>query len=427
MYTPMHRELGLPASIPLDWSLIQRVVEAKMHEQRDLDFKMIGYNSQDPHSASELAKDLCAMANSGGGWIICGIRTDPKKDIAEELTPFTIDKNTDQNIYRIAWTNVQPSLSEVKIHAISSPDEKWIYAIEVPPTELFPHLCLYQKGNESYPFYAPIRNGSSTVGLTEPELRRLYRESYQLKKDKEANEKQLYDEFAEYGQIYDGLTFIFMGIPEYLVENRLDQATINQSLDGIKTNQYRYDNNGLWLLRNFGDEFARSRRGLRSWVLRNERDMDQHRYWRLELKDNGILRIAIQLGGWIGCEDWSEYPAGTKNQASQRFIEDALVEAYAFLVKCQQKWHPYTYKITAGLSGPAEMPLIIRGVEAWYRGDRSQLIPESASKQIYHFQPISAYLDINADDKERLHVLSSLGEDIINQGEISLLQSIIAE
>lgn len=52
MYTPMHRELGLPASIPLDWSLMQRIVEAKMHEQRDLDFKMIGYNSQDPHSAS---------------------------------------------------------------------------------------------------------------------------------------------------------------------------------------------------------------------------------------------------------------------------------------------------------------------------------------------------------------------------------------
>ncbi|MDY4196406.1 MAG: hypothetical protein SOX70_04115 [Peptoniphilaceae bacterium] len=33
---------------------MRRVVEAKMHEQRDLIFKMIGYNSQDPHSDSEL-------------------------------------------------------------------------------------------------------------------------------------------------------------------------------------------------------------------------------------------------------------------------------------------------------------------------------------------------------------------------------------
>lgn len=413
MFTPIHRELGLSGSEVLNWDLMQRVVGEHIHEQRDLDFKMVAYNSQDPAVVDELAKDLCAMANSGGGWIICGIRADKKKDIAVELTPFDIDKNTAQNIHRVARTHVQPALMDIRIHTIESPEGKWLFAIEIPPSDFIPHLCLYKKRNDSYPFYAPVRNGPSTIGLTEPEIRRLYREAMSLSKTRIDKEDELFDEFAQYGDIYGGLTFIMTAFPDVQTENRLNEFDVVSEFNRLHVTAWTRKNNGVWLLDHAG---GKTTRGYRSWVIRHEYDEHQQRYWRVEISDRGVIRVAIRLGGWqLGDDSYGYYPVGKPNQAPQGHIEDALIEAFALVVKSQRQWYARNYKIVVGLSGLDKHPIVIRRMDPSLV---NRLQPEDTNKVIHKFHRVHGFLEKDAAEDEQLSVLYKLAEDIVNQGEI---------
>ncbi len=417
MFTPIHRELGLPSSYPLNWSLMEKVVAENLSEKRDLDFKIGLYNSNDSNVNDEIAKDLCAMANSGGGWIICGVRTDSVTDCAMELTPFSVDKNSEINLHRVARSSVQPPLMDIKIHPIKSPDERYIYAIEIPVTEVSPHLCLYKKGNDKYPFYAPIRNGASTIGLTEPELRRMYRESFLSLKERSENERNLYEEFSEYGEFYEGLTYVLVAIPEVLRTQRQEKQFIldvfcNRDADMFRRSEFKYKPSLL-------NRYANTpiRRGYRSWVIHNENEVGEHYKWRVEIADNGIIRCAIKLSGKeVREEAQDDSSLGIFNQAPQPLIENALIESFSVVIQSQTHWYPCNYKIRTGLSGIKSVPLVIRRTDQF---NRSQVRPEKESKQIIHFKPVDGFLEQTGNYQQNLQVLYQLAEDIVNQGEIT--------
>ena len=72
MFTPIHRALGLePGDLTLE--LIEKAIEAGLEETSDLDWKKDPYNPLKPAWFDEVAKDIAAMANSGGGWIVFGV------------------------------------------------------------------------------------------------------------------------------------------------------------------------------------------------------------------------------------------------------------------------------------------------------------------------------------------------------------------
>ncbi len=71
MFTPLHRALGL-APGPFDLDLVRQAVEGKVKEESDLDWKQNSYHPQNPTWQDEAAKDIAAMANSGGGWVVFG-------------------------------------------------------------------------------------------------------------------------------------------------------------------------------------------------------------------------------------------------------------------------------------------------------------------------------------------------------------------
>ena len=65
MFTPIHRALGLePGNISID--LLVKAVERSVEETGDLDWKRVAYDSRRPGWDEEAAKDIAAMANSGG-------------------------------------------------------------------------------------------------------------------------------------------------------------------------------------------------------------------------------------------------------------------------------------------------------------------------------------------------------------------------
>lgn len=71
-FTPLHRWLGRENE-PLSIELLDAAVNVDLEEKSDLDFKLTSPSAA-KLSQSDLAKDIAAMANSGGGMLLFGIR-----------------------------------------------------------------------------------------------------------------------------------------------------------------------------------------------------------------------------------------------------------------------------------------------------------------------------------------------------------------
>lgn len=105
VFTPLHRWLGRDPQ-PLTIELLDAAVGANLEERADLDFKL------DPPSASalaqsDLAKDFAAMANSGGGMLVFGVRDSGSRAVeAPGVQPdFTADTYV-RDLRRVALNRV---------------------------------------------------------------------------------------------------------------------------------------------------------------------------------------------------------------------------------------------------------------------------------------------------------------------------------
>ena len=84
MFTPIHRVLGLePGNISIN--LFKQAVEHSVEETADLDWKQVAYDSRKPRWDEEAAKDIAAMANSGGGWIVFGIEGSSELSVGDRV------------------------------------------------------------------------------------------------------------------------------------------------------------------------------------------------------------------------------------------------------------------------------------------------------------------------------------------------------
>ena len=107
MFTPIHRALGLEAS-DLSLDLIEQTVEHGVEESNDLDWKKTPYNVKHPKWDEEAAKDIAAMANSGGGWIVFGVDEDGTNNAASRINAVEWSADTQQRLLRTAYSKIGP-------------------------------------------------------------------------------------------------------------------------------------------------------------------------------------------------------------------------------------------------------------------------------------------------------------------------------
>lgn len=107
IFTSIYQALGIePGDLSL--RLIEQAVEHGVRETGALDWKTNVYDPRKPQWDDEAAKDIAAMANSGGGWIVFGVADDSETSAAMDISPIQWNVDMQQRILRVAYVRIGP-------------------------------------------------------------------------------------------------------------------------------------------------------------------------------------------------------------------------------------------------------------------------------------------------------------------------------
>lgn len=181
--TPIHAILGETTGT-LSFELIERACAEAVAERGDLDWKRqlpLTADKSDSKAMEyqqlELAKDIAAMANSGGGMIVYGVAetAGAGTSAAQGVVPIgAVDENTVRDIRRVAGNLVYPPVTALDLIPLapSGDADSGVLVMLVPDSPDRPHLVHPKNGTDW--FGAPYRHGPDTVWMVERQLARAY-------------------------------------------------------------------------------------------------------------------------------------------------------------------------------------------------------------------------------------------------------------
>ncbi|MFE3105219.1 AlbA family DNA-binding domain-containing protein [Nocardia tengchongensis] len=154
-------------------------VARKIPEAEDLDFKQALYENTTV-AKQELAKDVSALANAGGGILILGV-TD-QNSAADSLTPLPLSAGEAERMQKICHYQIRPFLPGVHVKLVPEPADPDVgyYVISVPRSADAPHAVIRggnDNGDGTLLSYA-LRDGQTTRYLAEAEIARRYRDRF---------------------------------------------------------------------------------------------------------------------------------------------------------------------------------------------------------------------------------------------------------
>lgn len=411
VFTPIHRALGLEAgNASID--LIQQAIDRRVEETSDLDWKQAVYNSRKPNWDEEAAKDIAAMANSGGGWIVFGVKEGGDTNAASEIVPIAWSAAEQQRILRTAYAKVGPPVIGIEFYDIPCGDEggRSVVMMRVPDSADAPHFA--RKGDNA--FVAPRRNGPHTVYMSDREIERGFRERFQHVDDRERLLQDRYERACEALRPENGVFLALAAVP-------FEQLTRREPAAADRVYRYRDDpllpaRAGLRAPRNWW-EGGEIKKGLHQWIIRACKGV--HRKFRKFLCDDATVLGAYQLGLLVSDEDWSDqYPVGLTNHCRAVDIETALIDHVTLLRSHAKERQAHGgFRMRAGLVGIAGKPIVIREMDDC----TDRLRDADDMEPIMRFQPITIELDPLVEIEELLPVINDLARDLVSQGGVEYL------
>lgn len=180
--SPIHLALGMPPS-EITLALIDSAISNGVAEASDLDWKAKLPNFKAPESAHEFAKDVAAMANTAGGYIVYGVEENDGKAAAR--ADVDISETVQQRMLQAAHTHIRPLVVGVSFLAIqnSAAAGTGVLVMRVPSSPDAPHQ-VGQDGTGKVGF--PYRNGAHTGFFREHELARAYRDRFVWREGEQA-------------------------------------------------------------------------------------------------------------------------------------------------------------------------------------------------------------------------------------------------
>lgn len=417
MFTPIHRALGLePGNLTLE--IIKKAVEEGLEETADFDMKRVVPNLKEDKSKQEIAKDIAAMANSGGGWIIYGVG-EGASDIAGSIHPCEWTATEEQQMLNIAYTKIDPPVVGLEFNKISCGEnsDKKLVLMHIPDSVDAPHFARAEKNN----FSAPRRNGPHTKPMTYRDIERGFRERFQRGVEQEKTIQGYFEQAAEALNPEQG---VFLAIAAVPVTPKISATPVSEE------SMYQYANQKLnpEFLHNFERTMyeigfppnPEVKKGYRRWLIRT--NVNSKAQYRKYFCDNGSMLASYQLG-YIRKGNELFYDESKKNHCLSKHIEFVIADFMSLLRSYSQEHKVYgAYRIRAGLVGSSDDPITIRTISNF-----DQVLEESYSEPIKRFQPVSTFIDPLAPIEDILPPLCTLALDIVNQGGIQNLQVIAGE
>lgn len=411
VFSPIHRALGVPAG-EISLGIIEQAIENRVEESADLDWKQQVYDPRNPKWEEEAAKDIAAMANSGGGWIVFGVAEDEARNAASELTPVSWTAKTEQRILRVAYAKIGPPVLGIEFYVVTTKNGD-IVAMRVPDSRDAPHFA--RKGDNA--FSAPRRNGPHTVFMSDRDIERGFRERFQYSDDRERN---LQDKFGRVSQALKPSDGVFIAMAALPLEPRIHAKSPGQ--DVIRELASRQPIPELILDENLCRRWnlGQVRIGMRQWVVRSDAaDRVKHRIF---LYDDSTVLAAYQLGNLTDENEAKPYyPVGLSNHCMSRDIESAVINFVTLLRgHAEERNANGGFRIRTGIIGVTDEPICIRTTEE----GNGYLLAEEYTEPISVFQPVTIELDPLVPSLEMLPQVNDLARDLINQGGVKDLKII---
>ncbi|MBU8832378.1 AlbA family DNA-binding domain-containing protein [Mycolicibacterium goodii] len=400
-FTEIHRALGV-APGPLTDELLNSAISARVVETEGLDWK-----SELPPAKglpqTDFPKDVAAMANSGGGVIVYGVREEQKAAV-ERVDVGEFDEAYERSLRNSVITAISPPVFGLNVHRVGAPGSRAV-VVEVPASLDGPHL-IYKNDY----FAAPVRNDSDTVWMKERQIEAMYRARFEERRHATEILNVLSIEEAA-GRDTDTRAWLIAvahpRVPRF--RDRLSRESAHDVLSKAADLALVYAGRGGIHPLESVDRFN-PRPGLRRWVAVNTATSDRA-VWKeawASVHDDGSVTLATAVGAHRNqdgnFEGW---------QVESSAIECAIADFMALIRTTAEATGNDEYDVRVEIVWTGGNPLTI------LTKDNQGFTYDGVSTPLHHYTPVEMTVNANAPDVDYFWHVHDLAQDCVNQGGIS--------
>ncbi len=401
-FTALHRALGLPPA-PLTDELLDAAVSQGVEETDDLDWK-----SELPPAKglpqTDFPKDVAAMANSGGGVIVFGVR-EFQKAATGRVDVGELDEAYERTLRSAAITAITPPVFGLNVYRLGHDGNRAVI-VEVPASVDGPHL-IYKNDY----FAAPLRNDSDTVWMKERQIEAMYRARFDERRHATEALDALCDEAAAGRDVDERAWLVAVAHPRVpRVGDRLTQDDIRDALAKTVSLCLAFaGTEGVHPLENV--DRANPRPGLRRWVAANTATGERS-VWKeawVSVHHDGSVTVACAVGGHRMSHDGYFEGGQVQSSAIECAVADlmAIVRTTAHLTGNTE----YDLRLTINWSGPQPLTILTTDSQGHTYG--------GVSTPLHRFTSVETTIVATAPYLEYFGHVHDFAQDCVNQGGVT--------
>ncbi|WP_435298405.1 AlbA family DNA-binding domain-containing protein [Timonella sp. A28] len=397
-FTSLHRALGV-APGPLTDDLLYAAVSNGVVETNDLDWK-----SELPPAKglpqTDFPKDVAAMANSGGGIIVFGVR-ESQKAATDRVDVGEFDEAYERSLRSAAITAISPPVFGLNVHRLGAEGARAV-VVEVPASVDGPHL-IYRNDY----FGAPVRNDSDTVWMKERQIEAMYRARFNERQHATEALDSLYSEAAR-GRDSDKRAWLVA-----VAHPRVPRLHNGLTRDGARDVLIKAEDLALFYAGRGGVHPLENvdrhnpRPGLRRWIAVNTATDDQSlrkEAWA-SLHHDGSVTLAAAVGGHRLSSN--EYSKGSQIQSGA--VECGVADLMALIRETASATGNNEYDVRVGIEWLGSESLSIL---TWNNFDHSYY-------PLHRYTPVETTVNAAEDALDFYWHVHDLAKDCVNQGGVS--------
>lgn len=358
---------------------------------------------------TDFPKDVAAMANSGGGVIVFGVRESQKAAVSR-VGVGNFDETYERSLRSVAITAISPPVFGLNVHRLGADGERAVI-VEVPASVDGPHL-IYK--NEY--FGAPIRNDSDTVWMKERQIEAMYRARFDERRHATEALDALFTDAATGRDSETRAWLIAVAHPRVpTLRTRITRDDARQVLSKTEGLALVYAaRSGIHPLESV--DRLNPRPGLRRWVAVNTATEDRSAWkesW-ISIHHDGSVTLAAAVGGHRTRSD--ERLEG--RQIRSAAIECAIADLMALIRTTAEATSNDEYDIRVGIEWRGGTPLTI------LTADNLGYDYDGVSIPLHRYTPVETTVNALEAAVDFYWHVHDLAEDCLNQGGVSNVQMI---